>query len=260
MSRWNFCNVLQAASGARRLWQFEAKGGGFVLSREFSGALPKSTTAKSWKSLWRPKLNIAWLPPENVFLRVVELPASPPDEARAMVELQLEKISPLPVVQIVWTFQILSQPAAELQTVIVVIAERRAVEEFLGKLEEQNFLADRLEALMLDELQSVPANEDGVWIYPEFSGGKNSALAACWNGGALKNLSLIVLPSEGERAKSLREQLTQLVWAGELEGWLTSQPNWHLVADGATARDWENLLRESPGEPVKISPPLSATD
>ena len=112
-------------------------------------------------------MNVAWLPPENVFLRVIELPKSSFGETLSMVELQLEKLSPLPVTQIVWTLQVLPQsPAENLQTVIVVIVERKVVEEFLGKLEKQGFLADRLEAPMLDQLEATPATEDGAWIYP----------------------------------------------------------------------------------------------
>src|ERR1039457_6352711 len=75
MARWNSCNVLQVAPDANRLWQFGAKGGNFVLDREQKvpggGLLPARLVAKSWSSLWQPKLNVAWLPPENVFLRVV---------------------------------------------------------------------------------------------------------------------------------------------------------------------------------------------
>ena len=50
------------------------------------------------------------------------------------------------------------------------------------------------------------------------------------------------------------------MWAGELEGWLTAQPQWHLVADAATAAEWEPLLREVPGEPVQIMEPLPAAE
>jgi hypothetical protein len=261
MARWNSCNVLQVAPDANRLWQFDAKGGGFALKREHSGDrdknLPSGLVAKSWSSLWQPKLNVAWLPPENVFLRVIELPKSSFGETLAMVELQLEKLSPTPVAQIVWTIEILPQATAEnLQTIVVVIAERSAVEEFLGALEGQNFLADRLEAPMLDQLEATPATEDGAWIYPSPSGGQNAALVAWRSGGALRNLSFIILPPTGERAKSLKGQLTQLVWAGELEGWLTSQPKWHLVADGAIAGEWETFLREGLNEPVQVVKPL----
>ena len=34
MARWNSCNLLHIAPDAKRLWQFDAKGGGFVLGRE----------------------------------------------------------------------------------------------------------------------------------------------------------------------------------------------------------------------------------
>jgi hypothetical protein len=259
MSRWYSCNILQAAPDANRLWQFDARSG--ALHREYSGApgqpLPGKYVAKSWTSIWQPKLNVAWLPLEKVFLRVIELPKSSFEETLSMVELQLEKLSPIPVTQIVWTLQILPQASADnLQTVIVVVAERKAVEEFLGRLEAQNYLADRLEAPMLDQLEVTPATEDGSWIYPASLNGQNAALVAWWFGGALRSLSFIVLPPGGERAKNLQGQFAQLTWAGELEGWLTAQPKFHLVADGAAAGEWETILREALNEPVQVAKPL----
>ena len=259
MARWYSCNILHTAPDANRLWQFDAKSG--ALNREASSApgqpLPAKHVAKSWTSLWQPKLNVAWLPPENIFLRVIELPKSSFGETLAMVELQLEKLSPVPVTQIVWTLQILPQsPAENLQTIIVVIVERKVVEEFLGKLETQRYLADRLEAPMLDQLAATPATENGAWIYPALLNGQNAALIAWWFGGALRNLSYVVLPAAGDRAKSLQEQLAQLAWAGELEGWLTAQPQWHLVADGGLAGEWETFLRTGLGEPVQVIKPL----
>ena len=262
MPRWNSCNVLQVAPDANRLWQFDAKGGAFILGREQKAApgekLPSRFIAKSWSSLWQPKLNIAWLPPEAVFLRVVELPKSNFDETLSMVELQLEKLSPIPVTQIVWTMDILPQSAAEnLQTVIVVIAERSVVEEFLGKLEGENFLADRLETPMLDQLAAANAVENDAWIYPLPFAGQNAALVAWWIGGALRNLSFLILPATGDRAADLKNQLAHFIWAGELEGWLAARPQWHLVADPVNAAEWENLLRAGLNEPVQVSPPLS---
>jgi hypothetical protein len=259
MARWQSCNILQTAPAANRLWQFDAKSG--ALSRELSvaagGTLPSGQVAKSWTSLWKPRLNVAWLPPENVFLRVIELPKSSFGETLSMVELQLEKLSPVPVTQIVWTLQILPQsPAENLQTIIVVIVERQVVEEFLGKLEMQGYLADRLEVPMLDQLAATIATDDGVWIYPALLNGQNAALVAWWFGGALRNLSYVVLPSTGDRAKNLKEQLAQLAWAGELEGWLTAQPKWHLVAAGAIAGEWETFLRDGLAEPVQVTEPL----
>jgi hypothetical protein len=259
MARWHSCNILHTAPDANRLWQFDVKSG--TLNRESGSAagrpLPARHVAKSWTSLYQPRLNIAWLPPENVFLRVIELPKSSFGETLSMVELQLEKLSPLPVTQIAWTLQILAQaPAENLQTVVVVIVERRVVEEFLGKLEAQGYLADRLEVPMLDQLTAVSTAGEGAWIFPSWLNGQPAALVAWWSGGALRNLGLIVLPSKGDRAKSFQAQLAQFVWAGELEGWLTAPPQWHLVADGATADEWEAFLRGGLGEPVEVTPPV----
>jgi hypothetical protein len=265
MPRWNSCNVLQIAPDAKKLWQFDAKGGGFVLGRELrvphADVLPPKFAAKKWASLWQPKLNVAWLPPENIFLRVVELPASNADETFAMVELQLEKLSPLPVAQVVWTFQIFPRTGTEnIQTIVVVIVARSLVEEFLGKLERDGYQADRLEVPMLDQLEAISATEDGAWIFPQSIGGQNAALVAWWCGGALRNLSFVTLSAAGSRAAELKDQLAHIVWSGELEGWLTTPPKWHLVADAVNAAEWENILRTGLNEPVQIVPSLPAID
>jgi hypothetical protein len=258
MARWNSCNILQVAPAANRLWKFDAKGDGFVLDREQQilpgQPLPSRWVVKSWRTLGQPKLNIAWLPPENVFLRVIELPKSSFEETQAMVELQLEKLSPLPVTQIVWTLHLLPAATSDLQSIVVVIAARATVEEFLGKLEKDGYLSDRLETPMLDQLGLASSTEDGAWIYAG-TRGKDAALFACRSRGTLRNLTLLVLPSSGDRVKSLKEQLVQICWAGEMEGWLTEPPKWHLVADTVNAAEWENLLRAALDEPVRVAEP-----
>lgn len=266
MARWTSCNILQFAPDAKRLWQFDAKGGGFVLNREqripFAESLPQKHIAKNWSSLWAPKLNIAWLPSEKVFLRVLELPVGSPDELFAMVELQLEKLSPLPMTQIVWTFHVLGHPpeaAGGMQTLIVAIVARDVVEELLGKLEHDGFLADRLEAPMLDQLESLPAAEGGAWLFPQFFNGQSAALIAWFGGGRLRHLSLVTLPAAGDRAAELKNQIAHTVWSGELEGWLSQPPRWQVVADPVLALEWENLLRAAVAEPVAtVTPPSPA--
>ena len=264
MARWHSCNVLLADVEPRRLWQFDSRSGQFILDREQKAPadepLPASRVNKSWRSLWQPRLNIALLPSQSVFLRVVHLPASTPEETLSMVELQLEKLSPIPVTQIVWSFHKLPQSAGDLQTLIVVLAERRAVEDFLGRLEGQGYLADRLELPLLDQLQATSVTEDGAWIYPGAVGGPSSALVAWWYGGALQTIGFITLPASGERAPNLKEQLSHMAWAGELEGWLSAPPAWHLVADEPTAAEWEPPLREGLAEPIRVSPPLDASE
>src|SRR5690242_1635673 len=113
MARLHSCNVLNTGAAGRQLWQFQAQGN-FNLTREHTSpegeALPAGLTAKSWGSIWQPRLNVAWLPAESVFFRVVHLPPSSNfAETLSMVELQLEKLSPIPVGQVVWSVHPLPQ-------------------------------------------------------------------------------------------------------------------------------------------------------
>jgi hypothetical protein len=267
MARLHTCTVLQTTPERRQLWQFSAQGN-FPLGREQTAPdgdpLPVGLAQKSWSEIWQPKLNVAWLPPDKVFLRVVQLPASTPAETRAMVELQLEKLSPFPVAQVVWSVCPLpprpDAPATKLQTLVVVLVERKAVEEFLGQLEGQGYLADRLELGVLDQLIAADVSENGAWVYPGAWGRRQTALVAWWFDGTLQNLSTISLPVTGDAANALYEQLTQMTWGAELEGWLTKTPTWTLVADDATMAEWETPLRKALDAPIQVVPPLKPAE
>jgi len=260
-SKFNSCNVLYTGADRREIWHFDAHRN-FSLTRGHAvtteAELPAHLVQKSWGSMWQPKLNIAWLPADAVFLRVVHLPQSSFEETVAMVELQMEKLSPIPVTQVVWSAHPMPQSVDGLQTLIVVFAERKAVEEFLGQLEGQGYLADRLELSVLDQLQATSITEDGAWIYPAAWGGHQTSLVAWWYGGVLRNLNFVTLPPAANKVAGLKEQLAQMVWAGELEGWLASPPTWHLVADEANVREWEAPLREAVDAPMEISTPLAS--
>jgi hypothetical protein len=255
-ARWKFCNILQADANARRIWQFEAHKGDFVFAREQSQVpgqpLPDGLIGKGWFTLLQPRLNIAWLPVEKVFLRVAQLPKADSAETRAMLEFQLEKLSPLPVTQIVWSFYVLPG-TGETQSVVLVIVAREVVEEFLGRLEGERFLADDIEVPLLDQLQPVSAEEEGAWIYP--AADKKTALVAWWLGGALQSLSYVYLPAGPEPSGALRDQFAQLLWAGELEGWLKSPLRWHLVAETALASEWLAVFERALEAPVKVTAP-----
>src|ERR1051326_464133 len=251
MARWHSCNILQSSPDIRNLCQFSA-GGKITLQRELANLptepLPDKIIAKDWQTLFKPKLNVAWLPPEKVFLRVVQVPKSDLAETQAMLELQLEKLSPLPVAQVVWGFELLRPTAppdamttleGEMQTAVVIIVPRAYVEEFLGQLETQGYLADRLELPLLDQLRATSIKEDGAWIYPGVGGDQYSCLVAWWYGGTLRNLSLVHLPPSERRGELLQEQLTQMAWAGELEGWMTFLPRFNLVAAEPAASAWQ---------------------
>ena len=284
------CNVLQTVSEGRRLWQFGVSNNEVTLAAETallpSEPLPARIVTKDWRSLWRRKLNLAWLPAHQVFLRVVHLPAANLAELRPMVELQLEKLSPLPVTQIAWSIEVLpplahpgladnraagsSSPPADtaakaesklaaaeiqtvsLQTVILLIIARNQVESFLGQLEGQGYLADRLEFPLLHQLVTTPVHEDGVWVYPSADAEKRIGLVAWWSNRSLQNLALLHLPANDQWQDLLGEQLTRMAWAGELDGWRTASPRWHLVADETAAALWQPALDRWIDEPVAV--------
>jgi hypothetical protein len=245
----------------RQLWHFAAGNGEVTLGTEKRlvppSSLPVKLITKNWRELWQKKLNVAWLPAEQVFLRVVHLPKCETAELRSMVELQLEKLSPLPVNQIVWSFEVVPRSAGELQTVIVIIAERSVVEEFLGNLENDGYLADRLDLPFLHQLLATPFEGDSAWIYLQPAEAKSLCLVAWWYGGTLQQVNLLNLPVGEQGAATLGDQLTAIAWGGELEGWLSSPPQWHLVAEHTVAAVWEPALSQWAGEPVKYSPPLA---
>jgi hypothetical protein len=73
----------------------------------------------------------------------------------------------------------------------------------------------------------------------------------------LQQLNLLHLANGEPGAAALVTQLNSIAWAGELEGWLTSPPRWHVVADRQTASVWETTLRQWSGESVEALEPVS---
>lgn len=257
MARWQSCNILHAAPNSRQLWQFNASKFN-LLRTETKGpgeTLSEKLVAKDWQSLFQPKLNIAWFTADKAFVRVVQLPKADAAETQSMVELQLEKLSPLPVTQIVWSYEVFpyikqdkigehlnSHANGELQTVIVIMAERDRVEAYLGQIESAGFIADRLELPLLDELRATKVKDNGAWIFPNIGGQEATCLIAWWYDGVLQNLSLGHLPTGEKRGAVLQEQIAQTIWAGDIEGWLTSDPKLRLVADEAATQSWLPLF------------------
>jgi hypothetical protein len=258
MARWQIVNILHTSVSGRRLWQLSPTGDRFAVQADktllLNESVPSGMVAKDWQSLFRRKLNIAWLPANKVFLRAIHLPVSDSAEIGQMVELQLEKLSPLPVAQMVWSFHLVPRPMDNpdaLQTVIVLIAARASVEEFLGQLEGEGYMADRLEVPGLDQLLAADIQEEGVWVFT--SGEHEPVLTAWWYKGTVQNLTLVLLTTGPERGAQLKTQLEQIAWAGELDGWLTSPPTVHLVAGPVETRFWEGVFREA-GQELKLHP------
>jgi hypothetical protein len=260
MANWQYANLLRTDTDKRQIWQFAVNNGRFVLEREVSGVPSERVSSdiggRGWRGMIRKKLNVAWLPVEKVFLRAIQVPVADFAETLSMIELQLEKLSPLPVNQIAWTIEVLPQlPGANLQTVVVLVVPRSSVEEYLGRLEQQGYLADRIEVPILDQLLATTIQEDGIWIYPGAQPGE-PCLVAWWYGGVLQNATLLSGISTPEQIHRFKEQISQIAWSGEMDGWFTGDPKWHLVAEPEAVPAWEPILTEFAGERVQIIPPV----
>lgn len=268
------CNVLDSSPAARQLWQFVVDRNEVKPGRTETlppGQVPPPKVAqlvqKDWHDLYQPKLNISWLPAEHVFLRVVQMPAVDRAELQSMLEFQLEKLSPMPVAQVVWSFETLPSQAEKMQTAIVCIVSRDVVEQHLGTTEAQAFQPDRLEVPQLNQILADGVREDGAWIYPGSGPDADLCTVAWWAGGTLQQLQVLRLPGASEavsaadlaanRAKFLEEQLMQTAWAGELEGWLTLPVQWRLVAEDETAAIWEPLLSAWNDGKIEVAPALN---
>jgi hypothetical protein len=261
------CNILLAEPARRHLWRFEAENSKVKFSGEHTVAadqpLPARWVAKDWHTLFQQKLNIAWLPTDQVFLRVLQMPMCEFAELLTMLEFQLEKISPIPPAQMVWSVELAPPNSAipsNLQTVVVIILPRVLVEEFLGQLEGNGYLADRLEVPYLHQLLSAPVEGEGTWLSIAKAGEKLICMAAWWYGGALQNINLLHLTAPDQFSREVGDPLTQTIWAGELEGWLHVAPVWHLVAEPETAAVWLPAIEEWANQMVEVTPLLAGGD
>jgi len=84
------------------------------------------------------------LPSTKVLLRSVRLPAVPDDELAGMVQLQLDKFSPFPVENLVFSHEVLRRDENELRVLIAAI-ERRAMESFTAEIEAAGLRPRRLD-------------------------------------------------------------------------------------------------------------------
>lgn len=259
-ARWQQCNVLEVVSEGRRLWQFgtgrDKVSRGTHLEIPVGQKPPSKLIAKDWRTLFQPRLNIAWLPPKLVFLRALQLPAGDPAELQSMVEFQLEKLSPMPVAQIVWTVERVPHPDPSQQTAVVAMASRSAVEDFLGQLSGDGFMADRLEVPFLRELRATQVEGDGLWLFIRRELDAWLCLAAWYVGGVLRELNLSQLPPGPIAGEVLAQQLTETAWAGEMHGWLPGLPAAHLHAPDEVVGVVEPKLRDWSGQSVQVEPPM----
>lgn len=253
--RLHSCNILGSIGTAPRLWHFTFRNRRPVLQTQkaISGTEPPPPrlVRKSWQALLSPVVNVAWLPANEVFLRVVHLPTDNPDEVPDMIEFQLEKLSPLPVGQIVWNYEIFSaNPEASRITVVMVIVERKWVEEYLHGLEERGYLADRLVLPELERLQATTLSDDGAFLFLDREADHIRCLAAWYFGGELRQVNLLNILTGPDWESRLVRDLRQLAWAGEVEGWLQAAPNYRLIGKPESESEWSRLREMLEGPAV----------
>lgn len=269
MPRFNSCNILRQDEKSSDLWRFGLSGKnpkklGHV-EGDPSETLPKHHFVKGWDTLWSQTINIGWLPMEQVFLRVVRIPrCETPEEMRSMVEFQLEKLSPIPVGQCVWSVEPVPDKTKvpdQMQSVVLIVAARSLVEACLSNLEKRGFEADRLETPFVHQLLSASGEKDGVWFFPYVSGDHVCCLMAWWEHRALQNISSICLGEESQWEEEIGRELVRLRWAGEVEGWGgNDDPDLHLVADTQDQHVWEPLLEKLGDKSINVVPLLDRNE
>ena len=264
-TKWSSCNLLEPATEGSRLCQFSVSSKKVKLSGDLRVAdlieLPAKAVGKDWSDLLRRKLNIATLPPEKVFLRVVELPECEPDELLPMVEFQIEDLSPLPMAQAVWSAEAVpgSTGTEGNQTVLVMIAERGVVEGRLDELEAVNYLADRVEVPLLRELVPGEPREDGAHIQLVQGADSVLALVSWWFDGRLRDVNSFNLPDTAASRDELVEKINSVALAGEVAGWMPDEPACHLAKRGDVAADWNTALAKCFGR-IREVEPMSEVD
>ncbi len=256
--RHRSCQVRSSTPSGRQIWSFQLTKTALTPAGETtlpaSAPAPKITASQDWKALVQPQLNIAWLPADAVFIRAIQLPSGEPSELPAMVEFQLEKLSPLPLNQIVWTALGVPHPDGAQQTAVVTVASRTAVEEFLDAEVASGFTPDRLDLPLLRWWGQLRPEGSGIWILLEDAGdpaqGHSQGLAGWFMDGVWRELGLVRIPAGPEAAAVLLQQLGQSAWAGEMEGWMTSIPPVHLAATPGQHEILDGPLGEWSGHPV----------
>jgi len=273
-------NILIPGAVTHQIRQYETSGATQKLLKCQSCDIlqkPKENwTGKDFTQFVKPKTNISWLPISDTFLKVVKLPGETPEEMKMMVELQLEKLSPLPVQQLVWDIYVMpnpeilpslggsstsedegaisetenseSVPTMKLFTVVVAMANRETVTQHLELLEQSGFDADRLEIPILHQILFNKPQEQAVHIYPFHEESQPIVLTVWWFQNKLQNIDIIYLPDNENWKNTFATQTTQTVWGAQLAGWIPEEIHWTLYTQVDSVKtpvqEWFDLLTD----------------
>ena len=230
LQKWNDCNLIQFRESEARLWHFAVSEKQVTqksqLTHSESTPLPQTQVEQAWRQFFKKRLNLSWIPSEHLYLRVIDMPACEDrEETRQMLEFQLEKISPVPVHQIVWSFQNLPCPDPEQQSLLLVLAERSAVDGVLSQLESIGYQTDQITFSGLQGLVGFESPSDCVRISWEPRDEHSADCLISWHiDGWTKDAGLVHVPMDERGAQALVNHLNNAAWSGELEGWLKQAP------------------------------------
>ena len=258
--KWNDCNVIQVFPDLKRLWHFnvtdkqvsqKAK-----LNHTEETPIPPKQVEQTWRQFLQKRLNIAWLPAEHLFLRVVHLPKGEDlDETRQMLEFQLEKLSPVPVNQIVWSFETLPCPDPGQQTVLLALAENSSIETLLGELEASGFQADRIESPLIHPLSTTHFDQDCVRVHLQEHDEDFFDCIISWHiNGWTQHVGLSKLPKSDQGAKLLIDNLNNTAWSGELEGWISEVPELRFVGGEDVPTSWVEAAKSWTSKEIHNEP------
>lgn len=252
--KWHECNIVQVEEPTTHLWQFNASDRSFALKSELEESegnlLPQKIVGKTWKNLIQARLNIGWIPESQAFLRTIQMPECDPEELQQMLEFQLEKLSPAPVSQIAWSYELIESAVPGQVTVLLVIVESDAIQKQLEGFEQAGFQADRLEVPWCHELTTLDRSNDKVWIRLGDHQNEIVALVTWVLEKTVQNVMILRLPNSDEGTLSLTEQLDRTAWTGELEGWLSTIPAVTVCGDSSVTEPWVEALSAWSSHPV----------
>lgn len=251
------CNLLAIQADRLHLWRFYRGSKGLSLAQhldeELGFALPARHVDKSWKQVFQPRLNIAWTSKDLVYLKVAHLPTDNPDEVGDMLELQIEQLSPIPLSQLVWTYEIYDSQVENQITVCLFMAEARRLDHLLDEMESHGFQPDSALPPQLAQIWAIETPEDTrVYIFPEKTESGVSCFSAWFSKNTLQFLQNFSAGPEEPWEDRFLKRFQECAWAGEMEGWLEEEPRITLAADEAIQPEWKALLGGAVNSPIDI--------
>lgn len=248
---YSTCHIVTKSGDQTFLDSFATKGKAFSLVKGFEAgaddAFPKVKFDKTWRDSFSPQLNVGLLPSSSVFFRVIELPTVELGEIDEMLELQMERLSPLPPSQVFWSYEIIQnvpgadEDQATTTTVLVIIAEQKEVYRFVSDLESRNFYADRVSIDNLGNFLHPPDRSDLLRLISTNRGDYFQILVQWWIGGKLQNVSQVVTTSHDKLVIQVEQEVRQTFWSGQMEGWVDEMPPVEIQCQTEDQAKWSQV-------------------